>query len=185
MSITCPASLSASSRAMISSSPRAIGYADIEAKTPMTPEHRQRIGSITKTMTALCVMALVDEGRLSLDSRVVDLLPDMPFDGPVETLTIKHLLTHTGGIGEAPTMQDLPRMLDFLYTLEPDASRVPEAYPNGITIEVPPGDEVGVRQSRLRAARRDHHAARGRDDRRGHAPPHLRAARHDEQRLPG
>jgi CubicO group peptidase (beta-lactamase class C family) len=36
-------------------------------------------------------------------------------------------------------MQDFPRMLDFLYTLEPDPARVPEAYPNGITIEVPPG----------------------------------------------
>jgi CubicO group peptidase (beta-lactamase class C family) len=115
------------------------GHADIEANAPMTPDHRQRIGSITKTFTALCVMALVDEGRLSLDDRVVDLLPDMPFDGPAEALTIKHLLKHTGGIGEAPTRQDLPRLIDFLYTLQPDASRIPQAYPNGITIEVPPG----------------------------------------------
>src|SRR2546422_10158570 len=73
------------------------GYADIESRRPMTPEHRQRIASITKTMVGLCAMALVDEGRLSLEDRVVDHLPDLQFHGPAEAMTIRHLLTHTSG----------------------------------------------------------------------------------------
>jgi CubicO group peptidase (beta-lactamase class C family) len=53
------------------------GWADIESKRPQAPEVRQRIGSITKTMVGLSAMALVEEGRLRLEDRVVDLLPDM------------------------------------------------------------------------------------------------------------
>ena len=85
----------------------AFGHADIEAKTPMDPARRQCIASITKTMVGLCTMALVDEGRLRLEDRVVDLLPDLKFEpafgGSAETMQVWHLLTHTGGIGEAPT----------------------------------------------------------------------------------
>jgi CubicO group peptidase (beta-lactamase class C family) len=45
----------------------AFGYADIESQRPMRPDVTQRIASITKTMVGLCVMALVDEGKLHLD----------------------------------------------------------------------------------------------------------------------
>ncbi len=115
------------------------GYADIESGRPQDPGLRQRIGSITKTMTALCVMALVEEGRLSLDDRVIDLLPDVTFHGPVEALTIRHLLTHTGGIGEVPVAEDLNDPDLALWSDEPRDARAPEAYPNGITIDVAPG----------------------------------------------
>jgi len=56
------------------------GHADIESGRRQAPALRQRIGSITKTMTALCAMALVDEGRLSLDDRLIDSDPrtDVP-----------------------------------------------------------------------------------------------------------
>jgi CubicO group peptidase (beta-lactamase class C family) len=61
------------------------GYAEIESKTRMDPARRQCIASITKTMVGLCTMALVDEGKLRLEDRIVDLLPDVTFDGPAET----------------------------------------------------------------------------------------------------
>src|SRR6059058_19974 len=48
------------------------GSGDIESGEPMDPARRQRVASITKTMTGLCMMGLVDENRLSLDDRVVD-----------------------------------------------------------------------------------------------------------------
>ncbi len=115
------------------------GFADIEGATPMTPEHRQRIASITKTMLGLCVMALVDEGRLSLEARVSELLPDIQFKGPADGLTVRHLLTHTGGIGEAPNPEDLARPFDKLFSDEPKQVPLAEAYGTGITIEVPPG----------------------------------------------
>ena len=115
------------------------GLADIETGRPQDPSLRQRIGSITKTMVALCAMRLVDEGRLSLDDRVVDRLPDLRLDGPAESLRISHLLTHTGGIGEAPTIDDFPDPWSALWSDEPDLQGVPGMYPRGITIEAPPG----------------------------------------------
>jgi CubicO group peptidase (beta-lactamase class C family) len=114
-------------------------YADIESQRRQDPGVRQRIGSITKTMTALCLMALVEEGRLSLDARIVDLLPDVTFHGPVESLTVKHLLTHTGGIGEAPNVADLRKPGTYLWSDEHVETRIPDIYPDGVTIEVEPG----------------------------------------------
>jgi CubicO group peptidase (beta-lactamase class C family) len=115
------------------------GYADIEGKKPQDPSRRQRIGSITKTMVGLSTMALVDEGRLSLEDRITDRLPDVTFHGPVETLTVRHLLTHTGGIGEAPMPDQVSDPGPALWSDGPDVPGIPEAYPEGITIEVPPG----------------------------------------------
>jgi CubicO group peptidase (beta-lactamase class C family) len=115
------------------------GFADIESQQPMDPERRQRIASITKTMVGLCTMALVDEGKLSLASRVMDLLPDVTFDGPAAPMTIQHLLTHSSGIGEAPTRA---RLLD---ASNPDraAAGTPgdfaTLYPDGIVVECEPG----------------------------------------------
>ena len=62
------------------------GFADIESQRPQAPELRHRIGSITKTMMGLCLMALVDEGRLALDDRITERLPDVRFTGPYETI---------------------------------------------------------------------------------------------------
>lgn len=116
------------------------GYADIESQRRQEPALRQRIGSITKTMTALCAMALVDERRLSLDDRLVDRLPDVTFHGPAEQITIRHLLTHTSGIGEVPMPDDLrdPGLVLWSGDVR-DETPVPEIYPNGITIDVQPG----------------------------------------------
>jgi CubicO group peptidase (beta-lactamase class C family) len=115
------------------------GFADIESGRRQDPALRQRIGSITKTMTALCIMALIDEGRLSLDDRIVGLLPDVPLHGHADALTVRHLLTHTGGIGEAPTMEHVTRIEEVLWSDAPEVPSTVEAYPNGILIEVPPG----------------------------------------------
>ncbi len=55
------------------------------------------LASITKPMTAAAVMSLVDEGRLSLDDTVTKYFPAFTGDGR-ETITLRHLLTHTGGL---------------------------------------------------------------------------------------
>jgi len=115
------------------------GFADIETRRPYEPHLRQRIGSITKTMVSLCVMALVDEGRLSLDDRITELLPDISFQGPATALAVRHLLTHTGGLGEAPNLEDIKQPFRFLFSDEKATGALADAYPNGITIEVPPG----------------------------------------------
>jgi CubicO group peptidase (beta-lactamase class C family) len=117
------------------------GYADIETKEPMTPERRQRIASITKTMVGLCAMAAVDDGKLRLDDRLDALLPGIAFTGPAAAVTLRHLLTHTSGIGEAVTRE---RLLDVA---NPDRQAVDRPgdfdalYPDGVVIEAVPGSK--------------------------------------------
>lgn len=115
------------------------GYADIESGRAMSAETRQRIGSITKTMVGLCAMALVEEGRLQLEDKVTERLPDVEFHGPAEGLTVWHLMTHTGGIGEMPNVEDFSDPDFKLWMSDNEFPGVPDAYPDGITIEVPPG----------------------------------------------
>ena len=118
------------------------GRADVESGRPQDPGLRQRIGSISKTMTALCVMALVDEGRLSLDDRVAALLPDVTLHGHGDALTVWHMLTHTGGIGEAPTMADFNDPWSrTLWSDTHEGFTYPCSYPNGILVEVEPGEK--------------------------------------------
>ena len=58
-----------------------------------------QIGSITKLLTSTMIMQLVDEGKLSLDTPVSEILPDLSFAelDPAE-LTVEHLLAHTSGL---------------------------------------------------------------------------------------
>ena len=114
------------------------GHADIESSRKQDPAFRQRIGSITKTMTALCAMALVDEGRLSLDDRLLDHVPELVCHGDGASITVRHLLTHTSGIGEVPTPEDARQPDGTLWSDKPDDD-VLGMFPRGVTIDVPPG----------------------------------------------
>ncbi len=117
------------------------GHADIETREPQDPARRQRIASITKTMTGLCVMALVDEGRLSLEDLVVRHLPEVRFHGPAETMTLRHLLTHTSGIGEAPTEAALAASVSPQAAAGAGTGDFSTHYPDGIIVEARPGEK--------------------------------------------
>ena len=67
-----------------------------------------RIGSISKTMTAVAVMQLVEEGALELDAAVNELGTRARIDAPTP-VTVRHLLTHTSGLGELRRPSDLVR----------------------------------------------------------------------------
>ncbi|MEU0486390.1 serine hydrolase domain-containing protein, partial [Streptosporangium sp. NPDC006013] len=57
-----------------------------------------QVGSTTKVWTAALVMQLVDEGLVELDRPVRDYLPEFAVaDGAEKAITVRHLLTHTGG----------------------------------------------------------------------------------------
>jgi CubicO group peptidase (beta-lactamase class C family) len=71
----------------------AVGYQDLEQKTPMRPGTVFQIMSMTKPVTAVAIMMLADEGRLGIDDPVAKFLPE--FD---RRMTIRHLLTHTAGL---------------------------------------------------------------------------------------
>ncbi|MEQ4207700.1 serine hydrolase domain-containing protein [Actinopolymorpha sp. B9G3] len=70
------------------------GVADRRTNRPARPDDRYRIGSITKTMTAVVVLQLVAEGKIGLDDRVVRWMPGLGLD---ERITVRHLLQHTSG----------------------------------------------------------------------------------------
>jgi CubicO group peptidase (beta-lactamase class C family) len=76
----------------------ALGLDDVEAGREATPGTQYRIGSITKTFTAAAVLRLRDEGGLSLDSTLGELIPDCTHPGP----TLRRLLAHTAGIQREP-----------------------------------------------------------------------------------
>ncbi len=75
---------------------RGWGWADLENRVPATERTVYRIGSLTKQFTALAVLQLVEQGRLSLDDTLQRWVPR--FRTPGRRITVRHLLTHTSGI---------------------------------------------------------------------------------------
>ena len=76
---------------------RALGLADVAAAEQATPDHAYRIGSITKTFTAVCVLQLRDAGRVELDAPLRSHVPEVP-RGP----TIRQALAHLSGFQREP-----------------------------------------------------------------------------------
>ena len=75
----------------------AFGLANMEWNLPNTPDTKFRLGSITKQFTATLTMQLVEQGKIKLDAKISDYLPDYRKDIG-EKVTIHQLLTHTSGI---------------------------------------------------------------------------------------
>jgi CubicO group peptidase (beta-lactamase class C family) len=96
-----------------------LGYADVEAKKPISEDNVFWIASMTKMFAGASTMMLVDEGKLSLDDPVVKHIPQLgkwmvveekdqshmllkPLARPV---TIRHLLSHTSGLAPSSELQ--------------------------------------------------------------------------------
>jgi N-acyl-D-amino-acid deacylase len=82
---------------------RGFGYADVENKTPVQPDALFRLASVSKPITGVAIMKLVEEGKLTLDDRVAPFIAHLtPAQGATvdprwEQVTIRQLLNHTGG----------------------------------------------------------------------------------------
>lgn len=90
------------------------GYQNLSQKLPMRPDAMFRIASMTKPITALAIMILVDEGKVSVDDPVEKHLPEfkgqmiltaadketgaITLKKPSRPITIRDLLTHTSGL---------------------------------------------------------------------------------------
>jgi CubicO group peptidase (beta-lactamase class C family) len=121
----------------------AVGYRDLESKTPMSTDTLFRIMSLTKPVTCIGIMTLVDEGRLSLIDPVEKYLPE--FKGqklnpcedragyacglvaPHRPVNIEDLMKHTSGM-RAPESSDSPASLAELVTR---AARMPLLFEPG------------------------------------------------------
>lgn len=82
------------------------GMADLELGVPVAPDMVFRLGSITKQFTAVSILSLAQEGKLSLQDEITKFLPDYPTQG--KRITVEHLLTHTSGI---QSYTDMPEWL--------------------------------------------------------------------------
>jgi CubicO group peptidase (beta-lactamase class C family) len=83
---------------------RGFGYADTISKEEVQPYNKFRLASISKLVTAVAVMRLIEEGKISLNERVFGpdgILNDPYFSNPrdkrVYGITVAHLLSHEGG----------------------------------------------------------------------------------------
>ena len=74
-----------------------VGLVDVEAGTVATPETQYRIGSITKTFTAVCILQLRDAGELSLDDPLDRFIPESAY-----APTLGRMLSHASGLQREP-----------------------------------------------------------------------------------
>jgi methyl acetate hydrolase len=125
----------------------AFGVADVETKRPMAVDSMFRIASMTKAITSLALMQLVEQGKLTIEDPVEKYLPEMaglkvfesfdPATGAYKlrpasrSVTVRHALTHTSGLGYGFTSATVR---DF----KPKAG---EKYPFGAPLLFDPGEQ--------------------------------------------
>ncbi|HEV2065480.1 MAG TPA: serine hydrolase domain-containing protein [Thermomicrobiales bacterium] len=80
-----------------------IGSPDLDARHPLPADARFPLYSITKTYLAIAILRLVEEGRIGLDDPLATVLPER---GPVQPITIRQVLGHTGGVPDYGTMPE-------------------------------------------------------------------------------
>lgn len=116
---------------------KGIGHANLETQTPVTSQTIYRMASHSKLFTAIAIMQLRDQGKLSLDDPIKQYLPwfDLPNVYPQAVpITLRHLVTHTSGLPreagpgywtdfEFPTTQQVIERLSTQRTIYPAATR--------------------------------------------------------------
>jgi CubicO group peptidase (beta-lactamase class C family) len=84
---------------------RGYGVRDLHSFAKIDPRTNFRLASFTKQFTAMSIMLLVRDGKLRYDTRLTDVFPDFPDYG--RAITIRHLLTHTGGLPDYEDLMDI------------------------------------------------------------------------------
>ena len=104
---------------------RGFGVADVENDVPAAPNTVYRIASISRMITAVAVLQLVQSGKIGLSASVRDYVPEFPDKG--ERITVEHLLTHLSGIRACKNRDELfnrkhyNRLIDTLELFSDDA----------------------------------------------------------------
>jgi len=89
---------------------RGAGMANLEHAEPITPDSVFQVASVAKQFTAFATFLLVSEGEIRLDDDIRTYVPELA-EHP-ETVTIRHLLNHMGGLREAGTLAAMAGWLD-------------------------------------------------------------------------
>jgi CubicO group peptidase (beta-lactamase class C family) len=120
------------------------GVTDIEANTPVNEDTVFRIGSITKTFTAVAVMQLWEHGLVDLDAPANDYLRAyrlVPAKASWRPATVRHLLTHTAGVPEwvHPFRMVRTRWFGESFALDEPLPTLAEFYSGSLRLAVEPG----------------------------------------------
>lgn len=86
---------------------RGYGMANLETGTPITPSSIFHVASVSKQFTAMAIMLLASDGKLSIDDDIRKYLPEIRDYGT--PITIRHLLTHTSGLRDQWELLSLAR----------------------------------------------------------------------------
>lgn len=85
------------------------GYANLEAQTPLQPDHLFAIGSIGKAFTGVAVLQAAEKGLIDLRAPVHSYLPWFQVKSNYQPITIHHLLTHSSGLSLGSDFSPDPR----------------------------------------------------------------------------
>ena len=130
---------------------RGFGYSDLEPPTPMAPNTTIRIASISKPITAVAVLLLVEDGKLQLDDLVIDFLTrDRKFSLPADAdpawnrITIRNLLQHSGGWNRDKSKDTMFELAEVTRSAKLDKiARIPDVvrYQMSQPLDFEPGSE--------------------------------------------
>ena len=83
---------------------RGYGIRDLRTSAKIDEQTDFRLASFTKQFTAMATMLLIHDGKLQYDRKLTDIFPDFPAYG--RAITVRHLLTHTGGLPDYEDLMD-------------------------------------------------------------------------------
>jgi CubicO group peptidase (beta-lactamase class C family) len=118
-----------------------LGFADRDAKTPVTADTHFRVGSISKTFVALALVQLYENGDLDLDAPVREIAPEVEIDNPWEDISpvrVIHVLQHTAGFDDLHFNEMSPPP----GTLVPPIADVLKLNPHSRRVRWPPGTRM-------------------------------------------
>ena len=121
---------------------KGFGLANMEWNIPNAPDTKFRLGSITKQFTATLVLQLVEQGKIKLDGKLIDYLPDYRNDTGSK-VTIHHLLSHTSGI---PSYTALPNFAQNISRNPYTVDEFVKKYSSG-DLEFEPGTKFAYNNS--------------------------------------
>lgn len=118
------------------------GVSDVTTRAPVTPDTVFRTGSLTKTFTTVAVLQLWEQGRVDLDAPANDYLSTFrlrPTRPELQPATLRHLLTHTGGVGYWRRLSDLLHPVSGAGVEARQLKPLSEYYRHGLPQEIQPG----------------------------------------------
>jgi D-alanyl-D-alanine carboxypeptidase len=109
---------------------KTFGFSNVKNHSKPNKGTKYRIGSITKTFTAVIIMQLIDEGKLSMETRLDNFFPDIP---NASNITIESLLRHRSGLYDVTKEENFASWIDKPQTKKQMLNRFVK---NGITFNV-------------------------------------------------